>query len=364
MSRRTVLVAGASGLIGTAATEAFADAGWDVIAVARRRPEIAESPRIRHMSVDLMDPAVSAAAFAQMPDVSHIVYAASYERASLVSGWSDPEQMATNLAMLTNVVEPFAARGTLEHVTLMQGTKAYGVHLHAIPVPARERYARDDHQNFYWLQEDYIKSVAERTDVEWTILRPVHVVGPAYGVAYSTPPIIGAFAALCHEAGEPFGFPGGPFQVVKQVVDVRLLARATVWAATEPRARGEHFNVTNGEVFTWRDIWPVLADALSLPCAEIEPVSMAQLLPSRAEEWQAITERHALRALTIDDLIGSSHMYADYTFGYGFPGVPPPALVSTIKIKQAGFTETMDTEQTFRDAFRVLVERRVLPDYR
>src|SRR5690242_6952589 len=39
-SPNTVLVAGASGLVGTAAAIEFADAGWNVIAVSRRRPEL------------------------------------------------------------------------------------------------------------------------------------------------------------------------------------------------------------------------------------------------------------------------------------------------------------------------------------
>ena len=37
----TVLIAGASGLVGTAATESFLAAGYDVIALSRRRPEVA-----------------------------------------------------------------------------------------------------------------------------------------------------------------------------------------------------------------------------------------------------------------------------------------------------------------------------------
>ncbi len=31
------------------------------------------------------------------------------------------------------------------------------MHLHPIPIPARERFPRDQHENFYWLQEDYIR---------------------------------------------------------------------------------------------------------------------------------------------------------------------------------------------------------------
>ena len=38
--KNKVLVAGASGLLGIAATERFRSAGWDVIGVSRRKPEL------------------------------------------------------------------------------------------------------------------------------------------------------------------------------------------------------------------------------------------------------------------------------------------------------------------------------------
>ena len=64
----------------------------------------------------------------------------------------------TNLTMLRNLLDAAArARRRLRHVSLLQGTKAYGAHLHPIPVPARERCPRDPHDNFYWLQEDHVR---------------------------------------------------------------------------------------------------------------------------------------------------------------------------------------------------------------
>ena len=41
--------------------------------------------------------------------------------------------------------------------------------------------------------------------------------------------------------------------------------------------------------------------------------------------------------------------------------VPPPALVSTVKLRQAGFCEAMETEETLRCWLRKLIERRILP---
>ncbi|MET8205925.1 NAD-dependent epimerase/dehydratase family protein [Streptomyces sp. NPDC005373] len=363
MSAGRVLVAGASGLIGTAAITAFAAEGWDVAAFSRRPPEVSGSVRFAHVPTDLTDAAATRDAVAALaPQPTHLVYAAAYEKPDLVAGWSDPEQMATNRAMLANVLVPLAAGGTLRQVTVMQGTKAYGAHLHPIPIPARERAPRDDHENFYWHQEDLLRELADRHAFDWTILRPVQVVGPAYGVSYCTPPVIGAFAALSVATGMPFGFPGGTIHPVRQVVDARLVADALVWAATSPAARGEHFNLTNGEVFSWHDLWPALADAMGAPCAEPRPMSLADELPRLAGAWEDIAAKHRLRPLSLLDVLGRSHQYADYTFGHGLTAMPAPALVSTVKVKQAGYVRVHDTEATFRDALRTLVERRVLPD--
>lgn len=362
MTIERVLVVGASGLVGVATARAFAEAGYDVVTMSRRPPDLGPDVHLEFVPVDLLDAQGTADAVERAGAVDAVVYTAVYEQADLVDGWSARTQMDTNLRMLDNVLGPLSRTGSLEHVTLLQGTKAYGVHLHPIPVPARERQARDPHENFYWLQEDYVRELAARTGVGWTILRPVHVVGPAYGVAYSTPPVIGAFAAVCAEEGLPFGFPGGPHQTVKQVVDARLVGRAAVWTAATPGSWGEHYNLTNGEVFTWRDIWPRLAEMLGMDCAEIAPTSMAEFLPAHAGAWDRVRERHGLARLPLAELLGRSHMYADYTFGYGVPGTPPPAVVSTVKVRQAGFHEVMDTEASFADAFAELVARGVLPE--
>jgi hypothetical protein len=39
----------------------------------------------------------------------------------------------------------------------------------------------------------------------------------------------------------------------------------------------------------------------------------------------------------------------------------PRAFVSTVKLRQAGFTETIDTEDSFRHALRSLIDQKLLP---
>ena len=125
MAQKTVLVAGASGLVGYAALKHFAGAPeTDVIAVSRRRPPGAGA---RHLALDLSDAAACRDAAETLQDVTHLVYAALFELPGLVEGWRDEGQIVTNDRMLRNLMGPLlAAAPRLQHVTLLQGTKAYG----------------------------------------------------------------------------------------------------------------------------------------------------------------------------------------------------------------------------------------------
>ncbi len=212
-----VVIAGASGVVGSAVLEAFLDDGWDVVALSRRVPEIRSRRPFEHLSVDLQDAAAASAALGVLDGVTHLAFAALYEMPGLVDGWSDPQQMETNLAMLRNCIESLTGRAdTLQHVTIMQGTKAYGVHLHVMDLPARETAPRDPHANFYWLQEDYLKERGQSAGFAYTVMRPPMVMGGAIGAAMNLAPVLGAYAAICREEGRPFGFPGGAPYVTRR----------------------------------------------------------------------------------------------------------------------------------------------------
>lgn len=358
----TVLILGGSGVVGFSALEEFlADQQWDVISVSRRRPQPRSKRPFRHFSVDLRNADHCKEVFGQLREVTHVVYAALYEKPGLVAGWSDRDQMETNLQMLRNTLEPLRdlAKG-LKHISLLQGTKAYGIHLHPMPIPARERAPRDSHANFYWLQEDYVREKSAASGFDFTILRPQLIIGAPYGVAMNLAPVIGAYAAICSELGEPFGFPGGP-SYVWEAVDARLLAKVLSWAANAKQAKGQHFNVTNGDVFEWRNLWPSLAEVLGVRLGPDVPRSMGLYLPAKADVWDRIVSKHTLRTTSISELVGESHHYADFCFAHGADRPPSPAFVSAVKLRQAGFCEFVDTEDMFRYWLRYLVDERVIP---
>ena len=360
----TVLIVGASGVIGAAAVEHFAALpDWTVIGLSRRAPDLPADTAFTHLAVDLMDAGACAVAAKSLAAVTHVVYAALFEKPGLVAGWFEADQMQTNLAMMRNLMGPlFKTAMGIDHVSVLQGTKAYGAHVHALAVPARESGARDPHDNFYWLQEDYIRAAHAAAAGRWsfTFWRPQIVYGGATGVAMNLIPVIGAYAAICRELNLPFACPG-EHDTISEAVDTDLIAAALAWAADAPAARGETFNITNGDVMVWKNVWPAIARALGLEPAYGAPVSLAAFLPAHADVWDVIVEKRNLRRIPIATLLGESHYYADLLFGWGAAAAPPSFLVSTIKLRQAGFADCIDTEAMFAKWFARLAARGVLP---
>ncbi|HJQ58500.1 MAG TPA: SDR family oxidoreductase [Vineibacter sp.] len=360
MVDRVVLVAGASGIVGRAAVARFASRpGVRVIALSRRRPDL--DGDYGQQPLDLTDAAACAAAAGSWAEVTHVVYAALHEKPGVIRGWRDADQMQTNLAMLRNLMTPLlaVAKG-LRHVTLLQGTKAYGAHLRPIPVPARERWPRDDHANFYWLQEDWLRAAQRGRDWTFTVLRPQIIIGHGMGSPLNLLSAIGVYGALLRERGEKLHWPGGAAYLAEAVC-ADLLARAIDWAGTSDAAAGETFNVTNGDVFTWHNIWPAIARALGMEPGEARPLRLAEDMPRREAEWGALVRRHGLRPVSLRAFVGDAFQYADFSFACGRDVPPPPVLVSTIKLRQAGFGECLDTEDMFGVWFDELRRLKLLP---
>jgi nucleoside-diphosphate-sugar epimerase len=359
---KTVLIVGASGVIGASAVEQFAGLpGWKVIGASRRPADVTPGTVYEHLPLDLTDAAACRAAAQKLSGVTHVVYAALFEKPGLVPGWYEQDQMQTNLAMIRNLMDPLAASAKgLEHVSVLQGTKAYGVHVHPIQIPCRENRPRDQHENFYWLQEDYIRGAQAGAKWAFTIWRPQIVFGGPTGVAMNLIPILGAYAAICRELGRPFTCPGNLHNVL-EAVDADLMARALAWGATAPAARGETFNITNGDVFVWPNVWPAIAEAVGLEPAFGEQVSLSTFLPEHAEVWDKIVKKHNLRPIRMDRFVGESHHYSDFIFGFGSREASSAVLVSTTKLRQAGFGDCVDTEVMFRTWLKRVADRGIIP---
>jgi nucleoside-diphosphate-sugar epimerase len=359
MQQRRILIVGATGLVGTAATEHFAALpDWEVVTLSRRRPPDWFGS---HLGVDLSDPGACAAALRNAPPITHVLYAALHEEDDLEAGWRSDQQQQTNLAMLRNVLDGVEARGALERVTILQGGKAYGSHLGRVPVPAKERWPRMPHRIFYWQQEDLLRERAARGGFSFNILRPQLILGRAASSPMNIISAIGVYAAVLRELGHPLHFPGGGTYVTA-CTDSRLIAQAVEFCATNESVRGETFNVVNGDAIVWRDMWPSLAAHFAMPAGEDVPTQLSEVMPRRADVWDAVVAKHRLQPRTMAEVVGSSWQTADLTFGFG-KDRPFDRLMSPIKLRQAGFPGCMDTEDAVRHWLRRLQAENIIPSY-
>lgn len=362
--KKKVVVAGASGLVGGAAVRRFAAQGWEVVAVSRRRPvDIAAS--VQHVAVDLCDEGACARAFGEMSDVTHLIYGAVSEKTEdIFGGWSDPVQIEKNAAMLRNLFEPLsAAARNLKHVSLVHGAKAYGCHLPQlqVPIPMRESLPRPPCPNFYFEQEDYLWDKQRGRNWDWTVLRPVGIAGIATGSPMNAVLMLLLFGALRKEAGLDLPVPEG-ISPVNEITDADLIAEALEWAAEAPAARNEIFNISNGDVIAAFDRFPVIAEVIGLPLGAPRSYNMVREVEGMAGLWRDMVRRYQLNAPEdVAALFGGSMLMSNCSAAATDGNPLRWGLVSTIKLRQAGFHGCMDTFEMIRKYGRRYRELRILP---
>jgi len=354
---KKILIVGALGTVGRAALEHFEKLGdWEIVGTSRRAPDF--PTRATWVSVDLRDPVDTRAKLGEIRDITHVAYAAVFEKPDVTKGWAEADHAQINLDMLRNVVETVEATSpNFQHITLMQGTKAYGAHLGPFRMPARESDPRYMPPNFYYDQMDWLAEQQVGKNWSWTILRPQIVCGIALGSPLNIVSAIGVFAAVSREYGMPLRYPGGP-EKVGEATDARLIAKAMEWAASAPNAANEAFNIANGDIYIWQNVFPRIAQLFNMEYAAPNPFSLARIMPQNEKIWDRIVERHGLVRNSYRDVV-TSWQFADYLLGYGQR--PNPHHVSTIKIRKAGFHECVDTEEMFLELLSELQNRRILP---
>jgi nucleoside-diphosphate-sugar epimerase len=347
---RHALVVGGLGVAGQGIVRHLAaQPGWHVHALSRRRPE--ETGGATFLAADLLDPADLEARLSDLTGITHLFYAAYQARPSFAA------EVEPNLAMLRNVVEAVErASPGLEHVSLMQGTKAYGTHLGPYRTPARETDPRHMPPNFYYDQEDYLRARAGRARWSWSALRPRTIYGYASNSPMNMTSVLGVYAAMSKELGLPLRFPGTPggFRALQQAVDTDILARAAVWAATTPRCAGEIFNVTNGGLFRWEGIWPRIAELFGMEPGPVQTIRLAEVMADKGPLWERMIARHGLRRQPLEQVVswafGDFQWHADYD-----------SISETFKLRSWGFADYLDDLDMFASQIAGLRERRVIP---
>ncbi len=351
---KTALIAGVSGIVGSATAQLLLEQGWNVYGLARRATGQAG---VQPALADLQDAAATAAALAELqPDA---VFITTWLRQD-----SEAENIRVNSAMVRNLLDGLPKPDGPRHVALVTGLKhylgpfeAYGKG--ALPqTPFREDQGRLDVENFYYAQEDEVFAAAARDGFTWSVHRPHTVIGKAVGNAMNMGTTLAVYATICRETGRPFTFPGSAAQWngLTDMTDARQLARQLLWAATTPAAANEDFNIVNGDVFRWSWMWGRIAAWFG-----IEPVPfdgnvrpLEQQMAGDDAIWRRIAERDGLVEPDLQRLASPWHTDADL-------GRPIEVVTDMSKCRRMGFSAYQPTDDAFIALFDQLRADRLIP---
>jgi hypothetical protein len=91
------------------------------------------------------------------------------------------------------------------------------------------------------------------------------------------------------------------------------------------QTRNETFNVTNGDVFVWENVWPAIAEPVGMCSGGPTPFALDR-------RGRLGFDPHTAQSAgpPLHEFVGRSLKYADYRMRFGRTDLGRPALVSTV----------------------------------
>lgn len=297
---------------------------------------------VRYVSADLDDAEACKRAVGDA-GITHLVYGARANHALYTTPAPHArigiEDVGPNMAMLRNTVEAYDET-ELRHVHAIPGGKWYCMHLGPYATPAHESDPGHLPPNFSFSQQSYLETRLAISGWTWSTSRPNILCGVTPCFRTNLLSTLGDYAAICRHLGRSFNFPGKPgnFISLQGMTEARLLAEAIFWMCRTPEAHNNVYNLINGDLIRWENVWPLLFEHFDV----VKPgrprhFSLVQWMADKGPVWDAIVQTHGLQPLPIEWV--ASWGFADFLLSWDFD-----VISSTTKIRQAGYHRTVDTE--------------------
>jgi nucleoside-diphosphate-sugar epimerase len=205
-------------------------------------------------------------------------------------------------------------------------------------------------------QQLFLENREQGKSWSWSAIRPSVVCGFALGNPMNLAMVIAVYAAISKELGLPLRFPGKPgaYDKLLEMTDAGLLAKATVWAATDERCANQAFNINNGDLFRWNEMWPKIADFFDLEVAPPLPMSLETVMADKEPLWNDMTKKYGLEPHAYKEV--SSWRFGDFVFSWDYD-----LFADGSKARRFGFHEYIETEAMFLKIFTDFRQRRIIP---
>ena len=154
----------------------------------------------------------------------------------------------------------------------------------------------------------------------------------------------------------PLRFPGKPgaFNTLIEMTDAGLLAKATVWAATEPKCANQSFNINNGDLFRWSEMWPALAGFFEMEVAPPLQMNLQTVMADKEPLWERMVAQYGLEGHSYKEV--SSWAFGDFVFSWDYD-----FFADGSKARRFGFHEYVNSEEMFLKIFREFRDRKIIP---
>lgn len=368
MTGKIALVTGGNGITGSAIIEHLVRnttrEQWSQIIVTSRSPfKVAvQDPRIKFIALDFgKDHETLADQMRELcARVTHAYFSSYVHRDDFA------ELNKANSALFENFLKALVkvAPG-LENVTLQTGGKHYNVHLGPVPSPAREEEPRRTASidNFYFPQEDALIAAQKGQKWTWNVIRPEAIIGHTLKPnGMNSALTFALFFIVSKELGDDAKMPTNQIYWAgyDDVSDSRLIADLSIFVSTNPRCGNEAFNVTNGDYFSWKYMWPRLAACFGAKSTSDQEFtkpsptvgqpqldfSLAEWAKDKREVWDRICDR-AGKPEAKATWDAGTWAYQDWVFQRTWS-----ATLSINKARRFGWTGHIDSYKSFTDAFQ------------
>lgn len=350
------LVVGATGIAGSNLAEKLLQRGWTVYGLSRNPKN--DSKGLKPIAADLLNTESLISALSEIAP-THVFFT------TWMRNDTEEENIRVNSAMIRNLLNVLSPKKSIQHVSLVTGLKhylgpfdAYATTGTLPETPLREEQHRLNLPNFYYAQEDEVYKAATRDDFSWNIHRPHTLIGKTIGNAMNMGTTLAVYASICKSEGSPFIWPGSEAQWngVSDVTDAKVLADQIIWAATNTEAHNEAFNVTNGDVFRWKWLWPKIAEWFNVDFegynGTIKPLETE--LNTKEAIWKTITKKHQLIEEDLNQLASAWHTDLDL-------GRPLEVMTDMSRSRKLGFATYKDTKDSFFELFEQLRNDKIIP---
>lgn len=350
------LVVGATGISGSNLASKLIEKGWKVFGLSRSPKNDIEG--LQSIAADLLNEESLTIALSNISP-THVFFT------TWMRNDTEDENIRVNSLMIRNLLNVIAVKKSVQHVSLVTGLKhylgpfdAYATTGTLPETPLREEQPRLDLKNFYYAQEDEVYEAAARDGFTWNIHRPHTLIGKTIVNAMNMGTTLAVYASICKQEGSPFIWPGSEAQWngLSDVTDVKVLADQIIWAASNPEAHNLAFNITNGDVFRWKWLWPKIAEWFQIEFegfnGTIKPLET--VLNGKNAIWKQIAKENQLIEEDLGQLASAWHTDLDL-------GRPLEVMTDMSQSRKLDFSVYKDTKDSFFELFEQLRNDKIIP---